>query len=328
MNPANIPDHILKAIREDPMVRRQLAYDDHAWFFRIYLAEFLEYDCAPFHFDMFRLSMDENIPLAAIVAFRGSAKSTIMGLSYPIWAITGAPQVKFVLIATRTQQQARLYMSNIKQELERPGLLRNELGPFEMPEDEWSSQSIVIPKYDARITVVSVDQSIRGIRHGSHRPGLSISDDVEDLNSVRTQEGRDKTFNWFTGDFIGAGTPQTKVIVVGNLLHQDSLLMRLKKLMDLKQLDGTYMSVPIVSESGKIAWPGQFRSIDDIERYKRRFPSESAWLRECMLRIVAEDDQVIPLDWVQYYDKLPDGLPSYRGSSSRRSATRWQPSSR
>lgn len=312
MNLDNIPEHILKAIREDPAVRRRLAYDDHAWFFRIYLGEGIEFKSAPFHYDMFRLTMDDSVSLAAIVAFRGSAKSTIMGLSYPIWAITGIQQKKFILILTRTQNQARQYLSNTKNELAREGLLRQDLGPFEMPDDEWSSQSIVIPKYGARITVASADQSIRGIRHGAHRPDLIIADDVEDLASVRTQEGRDKTFNWFTGDVIGAGTQSTKIILIGNLLHQDSLLMRFKKLIDLKRLDGQFMSVPILREDGTIAWPGQFPTMEHIERYKRRFASEAAWLRECMLRIIADDDQVIPLPWIQYYDRIPDNLPSYR----------------
>jgi hypothetical protein len=118
-------------------------------------------------------------------------------------------------------------LANIKRELETNELLKADIGPFEEISDEWGSNSIVIPKYGARITVASTEQSIRGLRHGEYRPDLVICDDVEDLNSVKTKEGRDKTFNWLVGEVLPIGDQDTKMVLVGNLLHEDSLLMRL-----------------------------------------------------------------------------------------------------
>jgi hypothetical protein len=87
----------------------------------------------------------------------------------------------------------------------------------------------VFKKHGARITVASTEQSIRGIRHNEHRPDLIICDDVEDVQSTKTREGRDKTYHWLDGEVIPAGDRKTRLIIVGNLLHEDSLLMRIKE---------------------------------------------------------------------------------------------------
>jgi glycosyltransferase involved in cell wall biosynthesis len=102
-------------------------------------------------------------------------------------------------------------------ELESNDLLKADLGPFQ--EDEWNANSIVIPKYNARITAASAEQSIRGIKHGQYRPNLIIADDCEDSSSVKTQEGRDKTYDWFTKEILPLGNSKTKIIVIINIMH-------------------------------------------------------------------------------------------------------------
>ncbi len=62
------------------------------------------------------------------------------------------------------------------------------------------------------------------------------------MGSVKTREGRNKTFDWFTGEIIPAGDTNTKLIAIGNLLHEDSLLMRLKERIDNNDIDGISVS--------------------------------------------------------------------------------------
>src|SRR4029077_1827283 len=103
---------------------------------------------------------------------------------------------------------------------------------FQEENDEWGSVSLVFSKLNARITAASSEQSIRGLRHNQHRPDLIVGDDLEDMASVKTKEGRQKTYQWFTGEAIPAGDKNTRTIIVGNLLHEDSLLMHLKRNID------------------------------------------------------------------------------------------------
>lgn len=302
---------IIQQIVNDRDVRLAVTYESHYLFFHTYLGHYVKYPTADFQKEIFRITEDHSVKFAVIIAFRDSAKSTIVNLSNPIWSIIGKPQKKFVLILGQTQNQARRHLNNIKREFESNALLARELGPFEEKDGEWGSVSLEIPKFGARITAASSEQSIRGIRHGEHRPDLIILDDVEDSNSVKTLEGRNKTYDWLMSEIIPAGDRDTKIIVIGNLLHEDSLLMRLKENMEAEKLDGIYRAYPLINEDGEILWPGKFRNMEEVEDLHKTISSEVAWQREIMLRIIPDDGQVIYPEWIQYYDQLPDKKPSY-----------------
>lgn len=302
---------IVDMISNNRTFRINITTESHYWFFHTYLFDYIKYPTADFQRELFEITEDENVEISVVVAFRGSAKSTIMTLSYPLWAIMGKQKKKHIVILSQTQPQAKRHLANIRKELENNQLLKREMGPFKETTNEWGSNLIVIPKFDACIMVASVDQSIRGMRHGSHRPDLIICDDVEDLNSVRTQDNRDKTYQWFTSEVVPLGSEDTKIIVVGNLLHNDSLLMRLKERITKKKLEGIYKEYPIVDSSSKITWPGMFNDMKAIDRKKRSIPDEIAWQREFMLHIVPEDSQVISQEWIDYYDSLPKEKPRY-----------------
>ena len=289
----------------DRGIRQSVTYESHQWFFSTYFSDYLTHETAELHRQLFQISEDATLPLAVIVAFRGSAKSTIMTMSYPIWAVTGRQQKKFVLIASQTQYQARVHLTNIKRELEGNELLKNDMGPFVEQREEWGSTSLYIPKYKARITAISTEQSVRGIRHGAYRPDLIIADDVEDMASVKTREGRNKTFDWYTSEIIPAGDTYTKRIAIGNLLHEDSLLMRLKERIESDEIDGEYYEWPIMRD-GVSLWPGKYHDSKALERLKRSIGNRVSWEREYMLRIIPDEDQVIDKDWVKLYSELPE----------------------
>ncbi len=297
--------NLQKKLFDDQKIRAEVTSQSHQWFFSTYFSNYLTHATADMHRDLFSITEDESLPLAVIVAFRGSAKSTILTMSYPIWAVVGRQQKKFVLIASQTQYQARVHLTNIKRELESNELLANDMGPFIEQREEWGSTSLYIPKYNARITAISTEQSVRGIRHGAHRPDLIIADDVEDMASVKTREGRNKTFDWYTSEIIPAGDTYTKRIAVGNLLHEDSLLMRLKERIENHEIDGIYREWPIV-RSGVSLWPGKYPDKVAINNLRRNVGNKIAWEREYMLRIIPDEDQVIDARWMQYYDELPE----------------------
>src|SRR5690606_7657330 len=112
-----------------------------------------------------------------ITAFRGSAKSTIATMSFPLWAIMGRLQKRYVVIISQTQQQAKSHLQNIKRELENNIILRRDFGAVEEQSDEWGAYSLFLKKYNARIVALSSEQSIRGTRHGAYRPDLIVCDD-------------------------------------------------------------------------------------------------------------------------------------------------------
>ncbi len=301
-----------KNILEDPKVRRELSRKSHYWFFHIYLSSYIKYRTAAFQKEMLSLTEDADIKTAVIVAFRGSAKSTIMSLSYPIWAMIGAQKKKYIVILSQTQQLCKLILANIKAELEKNTQLARDFGPFREQADQWSQNTLLVNGYNCRIASISCGESLRGIRHLQHRPDLIICDDVEDLSSVRNKEARDKTFNWLTGDVIPAGNNNTKTIVIGNMLHEDGLMMRLKKEIEYGGFSAVYRQYPLLDSSGVPLWKGKFTSLKSLDELKSSIASESSWQREYLLKIIPDEDRIIFRDWIKYYDKFPEDDKDFR----------------
>lgn len=298
-------DEILQTIRKDRAVRLSIVKKSHLWFFHVYFAQYVKYQMAPFHKDMFRITEDTSIELAVIMSFRGSAKSTIFSLSYPIWAVLGEHQRKHIWLISQTQPQAKLLLSNIRAELQDNELLRRDLGPFEEQDDEWGASSIVIPKYGARITAASIEQSIRGLRHRASRPDLVIIDDIENLASVKTHESRTKSYEWLTGELFPAGDKGTRFILIGNYLHEESVLARVALSIDNGERQGYCMRIPILDEDDTIAWPGKYPDMVAIDAEKTLIGDNRAFQREYMLKSVGVNSAIIRPEWITYYDELP-----------------------
>ena len=68
---------------------------------------------------------------------------------------------------------------------------------------------------------------LRGARHGNRRPDLVICDDLEDDENIDSPEQREKDRKWFFKAVMKIGGRYTVYIVIGTLLHYDSLLARL-----------------------------------------------------------------------------------------------------
>ncbi len=298
----------------DRKVRRAITRESHLLFFHFYFAHYVTYATAPFHFELFRLTEDATVKNLVVVAFRDSSKSTLMTTSYPLWAILGREHKKFALILCQTVLQARTHMRNLKRELENNTLLKNDLGPFQEESDEWGSMSLVFSRLNARITAASTEQSIRGLRHNQYRPDVIIGDDLEDLASTRTHEARQKTFDWLMGEVLPAGSKNRRLILVGNYLHDDALLMRIRRKIESGDMKGVFRSYPLQLDDGTITWPGKYpdqRSIDELRSEK----GDEAFLREYQLKIISREGQLIKSEWITKYNaKEPPTFPDFRGT--------------
>ena len=305
----------VKRIIKKQATRVGITRKSHLWFFHTYLSDHVQYPIADLHKEMFAITEDDKIKLAAICSFRGSGKSTLMSLSYPIWSVIGRPRKRFIVLISQTAEQAKMHFKNLKRELETNELLIRDLGPFRETHDEWNTCGLIIKNYDAKIVAVSKEQSFRGIRYGRYRPDLIICDDLENSDSVKTQESRDSTYNWFTGEVLPLGDKNTKIVMVSNLLHQDSLVMRLKNEMESGRRSGIFRQYPLIDEdhNNRIAWPGKYPDQASVEEEKRKIGNIYSWCREYLLRVIDERAPVVYPDWIQYYNELPTVL---RGQSA------------
>lgn len=163
----------------------------------------------------------------AIAAPRRHAKSTAVTFSYVLAALMFREH-QFVIICSDTETQSSLFLGDIKQEL-----LENEdlISLFGIDKFIKLSETDIIVEmndgYRFRVIAKGAEQKLRGIKWDGMRPDLIICDDMENDEAVMNADRREKFRRWFYGALMPARAAGGKVIIVGTILHMDSLLERL-----------------------------------------------------------------------------------------------------
>lgn len=265
-------------------------------FFATSLPHYITVPSAPYHFELCSILADPNEQLLEVIGFRGSTKTTLSSLALPLWAsLTG--RYKFIVIINDTAEQVRGNLYNIKTELENNVYIRKNFPDIKLGET-WSEYNLLLSN-GVRIIGRSRGQNIRGIRHKQYRPDLVIVDDPENLQQVKTKENRDKTQAWFNAEVIPAvQESNSKLIVIGNLLHNDGFMARLSKNPLFK-----VVTIPLIDEKGNCTWLGKYPDQASLDRQRIKV-GETAWAREYLLKIISPDEQVIKE--VSYYSTLPE----------------------
>lgn len=161
----------------------------------------------------------------ADAAPRGNAKSTWTSLIFVVWSIVHKYR-RFPLIVSETNGQAADFIAAIKAEFESNERLAQDFpeacgeGPI------WRADTIVT-RNGVKVRGVGAGQKLRGMRHGSIRPDLVVVDDLENDEAVESPEQRKKLEKWFFKALMKIGQKNTVYIVIGTILHYDSLLNNL-----------------------------------------------------------------------------------------------------
>ena len=301
---ANI-DKVSERILSDKVFRLKITKEKHKWFFATYFSEYIKYGIAPFQEEMFELTEDNDIPLVVVEAFRGCGKTTIMVLSYILWAVLGKQQKKHMLLASQSSDKAVSLLRNIKNILETNKALIADFGPFRIPPEPWKENSLHLPKYDAKIVPLSLEISPRGFIHKSKRPDLIIIDDLESINNINSVEMRDKAYRWFTEEVVPCGDVGTKIVVAGNYLHSDSLIKRLQTMIVDKELEGVYKRYPFKDSDGKPLWKSKFPTDMEVFNLRRKVGDKNAWMREYLLMEISSGTSPVTKNLIKYYTELP-----------------------
>lgn len=211
--------------------RRQRAQDDYEYFARTYFPHYVKAGNALLHDYLYdRLPKLVDHPDGqheAIAAPRGNAKSTLVTQIFTIWcAMTG--RKRYPLIIMDALEQSLTMLEAIKAELEFNPRLAMDFPEITGKGRVWQVGTIVTTN-DVKIQAFGSGKRMRGMRHGPHRPDLVIGDDLENDENVRSPEQRDKLESWLkkTVLSLGAADDTMDVVIIGTILHYDSVLSRL-----------------------------------------------------------------------------------------------------
>lgn len=298
-------------IRTSRAYRVVLAKRHFYHFLRIYLRHRMPLEPAGFHFDMIESldSIDEVDKYLAILGFRGSAKSTLLEM-FAIWSLLNGKHNLIVYIGS-TIDASKMNLANIRDEIESNVMLRADFQlNVESEEhkigDKWSEGQITVG--NCTIVARSKGQKIRGIKFKQGRIDLIIGDDIEDVKDADTIEKRKATRIWFFSEVLpatkqGVLADNVKVVLLGNLVHRDCLIKHLSKGNIVKTIE-----FPLIDEDGEITWKALYPNMEAVEREKEKvlLAGEGLgyviWAREYLLKSVDEEDMVLKLEDIQYYD--------------------------
>lgn len=277
--------------------RIYLAKSSFTMFCLIYLGHYFNLAPAKFHKKLVRILENDKAEAVGVIGFRGSAKSTFCSLAYPIWCAVSR-KFNFMILINDTTPQAKLNIANIKTELEENELINLDFpGSYVANENKWTETELLIGK-DVFLIGKSRGQKVRGLRFRQYRPELIIIDDPEDLEWTRKKENRNKTERWLNTEVVPAQEEsKCKLIIIGNLLHKNALMGRIKKRGTFKMFEFS-----LIDKEGNCTWKGKYPTKEAIEKQKAKVGSNIIWQREYLLKILAEEEQVITEQDITYYD--------------------------
>ena len=191
-----------------------------------YLSHYLTSEPSEFHEDLFQhleLATHTRNVKSAIAGPRGSAKSTVCSLGFPLWAHCEDLE-KYTILGADTHSQAAQHLSHIKEELETNEKLAEDY-PHVVGKGKsiWSQESIVLNN-GGRIDALGAGKKVRGRRHGKHRPTCVMIDDPENDDGARSPITRERIRQWLDAGVLKAGQPGTNFFVNGTLINSACLM--------------------------------------------------------------------------------------------------------
>jgi len=240
----------------------------------------------------------------AEAAPRGSGKSTTIDVAVLAYyaLFNKAP---FSILLSDTLAQAALHLDALKAELESNDIIRWLFG--DVKGSIWGAESIIIKtRYgESYISAKGAGQQIRGLKFRNHRPCLVIIDDLENDESVRSDDRRNKLEHWFRFNLLmGLNKDWNKVIMLGTILHENCLL---KKVVEHKEPYQSWATrkYQAIREDGTSFWERQFplsylTAIRD-DPSSPEYVGTLVFSQEMQNNPRSDKDRIIKEPWLKFY---------------------------
>ncbi|MBC8275117.1 MAG: phage terminase large subunit [Chloroflexi bacterium] len=219
---------------------RSFANESFAFFCRAFLPQYFKLPYGPMHLE---LSDDVDEALRSTSGWRelliwprGFGKSSHICTGLGIYSCALRKRPYICIVKNSFQSQAEPEISAIREELQYNDELNKFFGPFKGK--SWGKGDIITagrwPDGGVKVQGFGVGMRIRGAKHGPHRPGIVIMDDLETLESVESRDQRDKIRGWHDRDAMQAGLEpgaddECLYFDIGTNLHTDCLVANLLK---------------------------------------------------------------------------------------------------
>lgn len=264
---------------------------------------------SPDHRRMFKILDDDTIQRAAIAAPRGWGKTSIINKAFPAKRILFQDN-HYIIPVSASGGAAREFSENLKNELlsnEEMVAIFGSIKSIDTGKDTKDSFSTLewVTSTGIKILPRGAGQQIRGRQFGNYRPDLYIIDDLEDDEAVESEERRTKLKRWFISaleNSVRFSSKDWRIIVIGTILHEDSLL---SNLLDPEQFPGwTTLRLELCDDDCNSNWP-EHMSTEAIKEKKAYYLANGMidlFYKEFRNIPIALETQGFKADYWQYYN--------------------------
>lgn len=219
---------------------------------------------SPGHYRVMEAMDDDRINQLLILANRRFGKTSIVNRAFPAKRICFMDN-NFIVPISFSATKAEDDSENLKFDLTTNNFIREFFPPLKS--ENWSRDSYTTST-GIRVLPRGRGQQVRGLLYRGKRPDLFVLDDIEDDEEVANEERRRKTKEWFFSNVHGCVDRSHKnwrIIVIGTLLHEDSLLANLAE-------DPNWHTIrlELCDDNYKSNWP-EFMSDEDVRKLADEF---------------------------------------------------------
>lgn len=276
-------------------VLKKLFEKDIESFGNFFFKNHLKLETPDFHREIYRM-YESDLNRVALGAPRGHAKSTITDLVYLAWEIVNKRQ-RFVLLVSDTYSQATLFLESLKAEFESNDRLKEFYG--DMTSNNWSEGEIVVN--GIMVKAIGAGMKVRGLKYRDSRPTLVLVDDLENDELVENKERRDKLERWFNGALVPSMDKNGRVVVIGTILHYDSLLCKMLAPDKYTEYEKrTYRAIT----DGLALWP-EHLSYEELEKIKRDYMEKGQgylFYQEYQNDPVSDENRKFKIEKFKYFE--------------------------
>jgi len=252
------------------------------------------------HDEFFAILDDDSKRRCALAAPRGFGKTSIDTIAFPARKLL-FQENSFVVIVSATHEVAAQNVRNLGMELTENADIIRTFGDLKGPIWSYGKGRLQLSN-GATVLARGAGQQIRGLLERAQRPDLIIVDDLEDPEAYRVSTWEDyirKTMEWFFADLLGAiDVKVTRVVVVGTILHELSLLQRL-----LDDKDWDTVRLELCDDNYRSNFP-DYMSDEEIQDLVRRFANNGmmdVFAREYRNLPIATEDAIFKSEYFHYY---------------------------
>ena len=238
---------------------------------RLWAERVFGFQIKPFHLEWFNIL--NNHRFSVIKAFRGSGKTTILGVVFPLWLCWYRPGTHILFTASELKQATKI-LDEVKEEIENNEFL-NELMPPNP--STWRATELKMTN-GSRIFCKAYTKHIKGVH-----VNYVFCDEIQDCADRDIfNKAIAPTVNQKRGTICAVGTPDNPGDLLEELSHRSEYKAK---------------SYPVILKPGVSRWPEKF-PIDEIERIRKRDGEHSFQTQYMMNSNIEGEGAVYPADWV------------------------------